>query len=118
MSRLIPTTYRRGLRQNGTPAERRLWRALRNRQLRGFKFRRQVTLGAYVVDFYCAEARLAIELDGSVHDDPARRDYDAQRQANLESLSLRVLRFSNDAVREQLPVVLDAIAFALMEQQP
>ncbi|MEM1094351.1 MAG: endonuclease domain-containing protein [Bacteroidota bacterium] len=109
---------RQTLRHQETPAERRLWQHLRNRQIEGFKFRRQASLGRYVVDFLCAELHVAIELDGTVHDDPARRDYDIERQAALEENGVRVVRFSNDAVFNELPVILDAIAFVLREEGP
>ena len=101
---------RRHLRRSATPAEQRLWRMLRRQQLGGRKFRRQHPVGPYVVDFYCAEERLAIELDGAVHDDPARRDADFRRQREIEATGIRVLRFENRAVLETPDVVCDAIA--------
>lgn len=81
----------RQLRTNQTDAEKRLWRALRNRQLGNAKFRRQVSIGPYVVDFLCHEASLVIELDGGQHAD--RVDHDARRTAFLEKEGYRVLRF-------------------------
>jgi len=119
LRRDIPQLGRRrqALRRQETPAERRLWQCLRNRQIEGFKFRRQASLGRYVVDFLCPELHVAIELDGAVHDDTARREYDIERQAALEASGVRVVRFSNDAVFDDLPVVLDAIAFVLREER-
>ncbi|RMH56057.1 MAG: endonuclease domain-containing protein [Bacteroidetes bacterium] len=101
---------RKALRKQSTPAEIVLWQGLRKRQLEGRRFRRQYSIGPYVVDFYCPEESLAIELDGSVHDDPARRDYDAQRSRYLERHGIRILRFENRRVMEQREMVLQAIA--------
>ncbi|MCH7637980.1 MAG: endonuclease domain-containing protein [Bacteroidetes bacterium] len=92
---------RRALRANSTPAEQNMWRIVRDRRLCGFKFRRQRSIGPYILDFYCSEAKLAVELDGSVHDNPARAEYDRERQEYVEALGLRVLRFrSSEVIRE------------------
>ncbi len=101
---------RRALRSHATPAERALWQTLKQRQLEGRKFRRQHSIGRYVLDFYCPDERLGIELDGSVHDDPLRRQYDAKRQAELEAFGVRVLRFENREVLQTPGVVAAAIA--------
>ncbi|MEM8600356.1 MAG: endonuclease domain-containing protein [Bacteroidota bacterium] len=101
---------RRDLRNHATHAEAALWRMLQRRQLKGRKFRRQHSIGHYVLDFYCPAERLAVELDGNVHDDPARAAYDAKRQAALEALGVRVLRFRNDVVLETPDLVVAAIA--------
>ena len=106
---------RRDLRNHGTPAEAALWRLLKKRQLRGFKFRRQFGVGPYILDFYCPEKKLAIELDGAVHNDPARRCYDAERTHALNAEGIRVLRFENRAVFEQSALVIAAIAEALSD---
>ena len=102
---------RRDLRRNATPAERQLWSMLRRRQLCGRRFRRQYSIGAYIVDFYCPDEHLAVELDGAVHDDPARRDYDGERERYLRNQGLTIARFENRAVFETPDVVLDAIAW-------
>ena len=107
---------RQRLRTHGTPAEAFLWLALKRRQLHGFKFRRQFGVGPYILDFYCPAARLAIELDGAVHDDPARRAYDAERTRHLEGEGIRVLRFENRLAFEQRDAVLEAIEKALWER--
>jgi very-short-patch-repair endonuclease len=86
------------LRREDTAAEARLWSALRDRRLGGFKWRRQVPRGRYIVDFYCAEAKLVVELDGGQHADQV--EYDARRTAYLEGDGLRVLRFWNHQIRE------------------
>lgn len=101
---------RRELRRAGTRAEAILWTYLKRSQLHGRKFRRQHSIGPYVVDFYCLSERLAIELDGAVHADPARRDYDAERETYLQEQGVRLVRFENRAVVETPDLVLDAIA--------
>ena len=84
----------RELRNNTTDAERVLWRALRGRQLDGFRFRRQVPIGSYIADFVCPQAKLVVELDGGQHAEQTQ--YDAMRTAALQSLGYRVLRYWND----------------------
>ncbi|MBN1921427.1 MAG: DUF559 domain-containing protein, partial [Anaerolineae bacterium] len=97
----------RQMRHEPTPAEDLLWQRLRNRQLANTKFRRQHVIERFIVDFYAAEARLVIEVDGPIHD--YTQGQDAIRQEYLESLSLRVIRFSNDQVLHHLDDVLDHI---------
>ena len=82
---------------------------VRDRRLGGFKFRRQHSIGPYVADFYCESARLAVELDGSVHDDPSRSAYDSQRQRSMLDAGVRTVRFSNREVLDQPDVVAAAI---------
>ena len=104
-----PLKRRRALRQTATPAERRLWQIVRGRRLAHLKIRRQHSIGPFIVDFYCHEVRLAVEIDGRVHDDPARAAYDARRQRCIEAQGVHVLRFTNDEVRRQSDVVAEAI---------
>ncbi|MBQ8486551.1 MAG: DUF559 domain-containing protein [Prevotella sp.] len=87
---------RKSLRLNMTSAEAVLWRALRGRGVGGWKFRRQQGIGPYVLDFYCPELRLCVELDGSSHD--YRFEYDEQRTAFLAEQGIRVVRFRNEQV--------------------
>ena len=87
------TEHARELRVESTIPERVLWGLLRARRLGGLKFRRQVPFGAYVVDFYCAEHQLVVELDGHSHDGQGERD--AKRSLYLESKGLRVIRVTN-----------------------
>ncbi len=101
---------RRELRQNQTHAEMLLWESLRNRKLDGVKFRRQHSIGNYVVDFYCAEAALVIEIDGSVHDSAEAQAYDREREAVICDLGLSMMRFRNDDVERRLDYVLAKIA--------
>jgi very-short-patch-repair endonuclease len=100
----------RDLRQNQTDAEEVLWQALRERQLHGIKFRRQYPVERFIFDFYCPEARLVVELDGSVHDETMQRERDAARTAALEARNYRVIRFRNHEVLRDLPSVLERIA--------
>jgi adenine-specific DNA-methyltransferase len=103
------TTRSRTLRQNSTDAERKLWSILRSRQLNGFKFRQQVEIDGYIVDFLCPELRLIIEVDGGQHT-PER---DARRTAYLESQGFRLLRFWNHDVLQNLDGVWTTIEEAL-----
>ncbi len=103
----------RALRRRLTAAEHTLWSILRNRGLGGLKFRRQHPLGLYIVDFYCAEKRLVVELDGDSHAGRATRD--AEREAWLEAHGYRVMRFTNREVMQSLPEVLEAIWQACQE---
>jgi very-short-patch-repair endonuclease len=105
----------RDLRKQATPAEARLWNALRGIQL-GVKFRRQHPIHRYVVDFYCVQAGLAIEIDGGVHSTQVAED--AARQAFLESNNIRFLRFNNDDVTNNLASVLTKIDQALQYSSP
>ena len=97
----------RTLRRNQTTAEQTLWAHLRNRQLEGYKFRRQVPLGRYIVDFACYDERLVVELDGGQHGETAAED--AARSAWLEAKGFRVVRFWNHEVFENLDGVLARI---------
>jgi very-short-patch-repair endonuclease len=83
------------LRRRMTPAEEKLWAALRNDEA-GARFRRQHPIGRFVLDFYCATRKLAVEVDGAVHD--GREDLDAERTAALETRGIRVIRFRNEEV--------------------
>ncbi|MCI0713556.1 MAG: endonuclease domain-containing protein [Chloroflexi bacterium] len=102
----------REMRKNPTKAESLLWGALRLQKMHGFKFRRQHAFGPYIADFYCAKAKLVIEIDGTSHD--GRGEYDEARTQYLESLGLRVLRYSNEDVLQNLQGVVDGIAHVLL----
>src|SRR5881392_3715276 len=88
----------RELRKKPTSAEELLWQLLRNRHLLGFKLRRQHQFGNYVTDFYCREARLAIECDGGVHDRNEQWHHDQLRDAYMISQEIRVLQFTNKGI--------------------
>ncbi len=94
-------------RKKPTPAEQRLWLSLRNSGVGGFKFRRQHTMEPFIVDFYCAEARLVVEVDGPIHDTQVEED--RFRQEMLEACGLTVIRFTNEEVQTKLGVVLTSI---------
>jgi very-short-patch-repair endonuclease len=101
------TARARQLRDALTPAERILWAQLRNRRLKGLKFRRQVPLGPFVADFYCADLRLVVEADGSQH---ANCPSDKARDAWMVRRGFTVLRFWNNDISCNLPGVLSRIA--------
>ena len=106
--------YSQQLRKNATKEERLLWNAfLKKYQV---QFRRQCVLGSYIVDFYCAKARLVIELDGSQHYEPMSRSLDRERSAYLKSLGLEVLRFSNLDVIQRFDGVCQAIDMAVKKR--
>ena len=100
---------RRALRNNLTAAEATLWKALKGGQLAGRKFRRQHSVGAYVLDFYCTEERLAVELDGAEHFTASGNLHDAARTAYLNGLGIRVLRFENKLIWSAFDGVLLSI---------
>jgi very-short-patch-repair endonuclease len=91
----------RRFRQTPTAVEATAWQILRNRALCGLKFRRQQVIAGFIVDFYCPLQRLALELDGGVHDDPTQREHDRERTEVFRQLSIRVLRIPNHDVHEQ-----------------
>jgi very-short-patch-repair endonuclease len=105
------TELARDLRRRSTDAEQVLWEALRGRKLEGHKFRRQHPLGPYVVDFWCPEHALVVELDGPIHDQLA--GHDPERTAEIESHGYQVVRFRNDDVLNNLDSVLQRIRSVL-----
>jgi len=100
---------RRQLRSNLTPAEATLWKFLQKSQLMRRKFRRQHSVGPYIVDFYCPQEKLVIELDGQHHFTDAGYANDAERTKYLERFGIRVIRFENDEVFRATEAVLEAI---------
>jgi very-short-patch-repair endonuclease len=100
---------RRYLRKNMTKAEIFLWSKLKGKQLNGLKFRRQCGINNYVVDFYCPELKLAIEIDGGVHYYDSRAIFDKQRQRDIEDLGIKVLRYTNNDVIKNIEGVLNNI---------
>ena len=99
----------RELRKNMTRAEKFLWAALRRKQIEGLRFRRQFPLGSYFADFVCLRARLIVEVDGEMHVEPARKNYDRRRTLWLNGEGFRVLRVWNDEVCGELGMVLAMI---------
>ena len=100
---------RQKLRNGATKAEQVLWHYLQGRQLSGRKFRRQHSIGLFVLDFYCPSERLAIELDGEVHDSIQAKAHDEERQKAIETLDIKLLRFRNEAVLQTIDYVLTTI---------
>ena len=97
----------RKMRTEPTPEEEILWESLRKRRLGGFKFRRQHVIAAYIVDFYCPQARLVVEIDGLVHE--KQKEYDQEREEVLTARGYRVIRFTNEEINADLDEVLKRI---------
>ena len=109
----------RRLRRDATDVERALWRRLRGKRLDGLKFRRQHVIGRFVLDFYCHECRLAVELDGGQHGEAAQRRRDDARTAFLERRGVAVLRYSNlEALRQTEAVLEDLRRRAAARRRP
>ena len=98
---------KRRLRSDMTGPEKRLWARLRARQLKGLKFRRQHGIGPYIVDFYCPEQSLVIEIDGDSHADAKQIRKDQRRDRYLQSIGLSVVRYTNDEIMKNLDGVLE-----------
>ena len=109
MDRLEPIDFARHLRQSATSSEDLLWQLLRNRQRCGMKFRRQHPLGVYTADFYCAEATLDVEVDGSGHDAIEGKRYDEARDAWMRSQGIEVFRVGGWQVESEAQEVLRCI---------
>ena len=103
------------MRREPTAGEAVLWELLRDRRLGGFKFRRQHTIGRFVVDFYCAERNLVVEIDGRIHE--TTREQDAARESFLHGLGFTIIRFENRMVMEEAKQVLKAILKELRESK-
>ncbi|GAB4460504.1 MAG: hypothetical protein OHK0029_24590 [Armatimonadaceae bacterium] len=101
--------FARRLRLQATPSEKALWVRLRGRQVLGLKFRRQHPIGSYIVDFFCAEIALIIELDGPIHQQPDLRELDHARERVLEWHGLKILRFTNTMVLNDMETVINTI---------
>lgn len=108
--------YARQLRKTQTDAEHFIWYLLRGRRFGGFKFRRQHPVGYYIVDFYCHEANLVIELDGGGHAEEQQVEYDTVRSKELEGAGIYVLRFWNHDVLQKTETVLEVIWKVLMKE--
>ena len=107
---------RRELRRNQTDAEKTLWAKVRNKQFCGLKFFRQYSVGPYILDFYCPEKNLAVELDGGQHNVPDGREYDVERTAYLNALGIEVARFWNNEILTNIEGVLETIRRQCMDQ--
>ena len=105
------------LRRNQTPAEAKFWHMVRDKKIGGLKFRRQHPLGRFVVDFYCHELLLVVELDGNIHERKSVKMRDEIREQKIKELGLKVLRFSNEDVYFNLDLIADKI-IAFKENGP
>lgn len=101
--------YAKQNRVNSTPAESALWEELRNKKLKGYKFRRQHPVGVFILDFYCHTAKLAIEIDGEYHLEQEQQIYDRARTELLNQAGIQELRFTNQDILTNLPSVLGSI---------
>jgi len=108
--KLIP--FRKKLRNKLTPQEVILWSRLKNSQL-GYKFRRQYSVGNYILDFYCPKARLGIEIDGSQHFETKAIEYDTIRSQSLSKAGIQILRFTNTEVNTSIEQVMNFVLEAL-----
>ena len=97
------------LRKNMTPVEKELWKHLKNKQILGLRFRRQHPIDIFIADFYCHKIKLVIELDGQIHSTPKNIEYDENRTAELERLGIKVIRFKNEEVLENIEEVVNQI---------
>jgi len=109
-NRIEEKEKRRDLRNNRPPVELMLWARLRGEQIAACRFRRQYSVGGYVLDFYCPAIKLAIELDGASHEGDDAVEYDANRQHYIESLGIMFLRFRNEQIYHALDGVVETIA--------
>ena len=110
------TTLRKNLRNNATAAESLLWLRLKGKQVEGLKFRRQYGVGPYILDFYCASAKIAIELDGSQHYEEKGKAKDEERDTYLNERGITVLRYSNRDVNQQFRTICEDIENHLIRQ--
>jgi very-short-patch-repair endonuclease len=100
---------RRLLRNNTTRAEEYLWESIRNKKIEGYRFLRQYSVGYYVLDFYCPSLKLAIEVDGATHLTKDEKEYDKNRQSEIENLNIKFLRFTNKQIINNLSKVVEEI---------
>lgn len=112
------TERQRLMRKAPTIAEKKIWTALRSRQIDGLKFRRQHGIGVHIVDFYCDQCKLIVEIDGSVHDTFEANEYDQERTLYLQSAGYGIVRFRNADVMNNLEGVLEKIRTELQTRFP
>jgi len=108
----------RYLRQNMTETEIMLWQRLKRKQVQGYDFDRQKPIDEYIVDFYCKKLKLAIEIDGTSHDSEEAQEQDQYRQARLEAIGVRFLRFRDEDVRLRLDEVVRTIECWMLNPPP
>ncbi len=108
--------FSKALRRNQTEAEEIIWQCLRNRKILNFKFRRQHPIHQYIADFYCHEAKLIIEIDGGIHNNPENQEYDQNRTDELMKIGITVIRFTNQEVNNNLDEVINIIKNYLLPE--
>src|SRR6266853_6078148 len=113
-----PITRARALRQSMPPAQRQFWRLLRDRRFAGYKFRREHPMGRFVLDFYCAEANLSLELDGRQHGFPDHQSRDEEKEQSLLSRGIITRRFWNSQVNREPEMVKENLWRLLQERMP
>jgi imidazole glycerol-phosphate synthase subunit HisF len=101
------------LRNNLTLAEEKLWNVLSNKKFHGLKFRRQHPIGGFILDFYCHSIKLAIEIDGNIHLLPDVKINDKERQIIIEEMGIKVVRFTNEQINEDVSSVLNALELVI-----
>jgi very-short-patch-repair endonuclease len=105
--------FARRLRKEQTKTEKMVWELIRNRKIMGLKFRRQQVIEGFVVDFYCNDLRLGIEIDGGIHS--KQQDYDRLRQEILESESIRIIRITNEEIEADNKLIIKKIKQLLIQ---
>jgi len=113
--RAHPETIKRAkeLRKNMTPAEKVFWNRVRNKKFQGLKFRRQHPIEYYIADFYCPEKKLVIEIDGKIHDQIDKKEQDKNRDAEIKKYDLKILRFKNKEIINNISQALNIIKVEL-----
>lgn len=106
---------RQNLRNNATPAEQKLWQKLKGKQIAGIKFRRQYSIDSFIVDFYAPSCKLVVEIDGGTHFSDEAIEYDIQRERYIKKFGIRIIRFTNVDVFENIDGVLQMIEQAALE---
>jgi len=108
----------KGLRKNMTLAELILWKKLKDRKLFKVKFRRQHPIDIFIADFYCHEYKLVIEIDGEIHLENEKKEYDLGRTVEMEKFGIRIIRFTNDQILFNMDNVINEIYKAITELAP
>ena len=111
-------TFARRLRRNQTDCERRMWFELRDRRFQGLKFRRQMVMGPYIVDFCCPEKKAIVEIDGGHHNIPVNKKRDRERTTFLEAKGYQVIRFWDNEVTQNMNGVLESLRLELANPHP
>jgi very-short-patch-repair endonuclease len=110
--------FARELRKRQTPSEEKLWQALRNRKILNLKFHRQYIITDFIVDFYCPSLKLCIEVDGSIHNLKDKRIYDLERENIIKQHNFTIIRFTNESIEKNLPMVVDQIKKYITTNSP